>query len=406
MDSFEKIYKLLKYSNKLNTIKYLGVENNNDIDLLYKMAKKAYINGQSGGEHTDLSSCKEIYISNFHGKMVGESFTIPNNTWVIVPFGTGFVNYLGKEEKEFFLQNRDVILNEFNKNNGKTINLFGKNFFILKPGDTYCNVEITINFDNMIDEGLYEVAHAQKIIMDPFYRKINFGDIFVNPLEENYLIGFNILQKYKDIIRLVLHRKDPDFDFNTIKNDPDAFMKDVKNDLRKKGDRVSKITPFSENDYLVKNNISRILYPLFIEKTLDVVNKIYLDLIEQITNLELPIDDHSSDYDDYTKIVIDFKTTWGINEILDKTMDPNLKYNKIINTITTISYVLTRNIDKINNKNLSVKYADNLSKLKNINDELVRQLKENVNYEIIFDAIIQQNFNTSLGQKISLLVYY
>ena len=63
-------------------------------------------------------------------------------------------------------------MEEFNKNTDKTIKLFNKNFLILKPGDSYCDVEI--KFDNIINEGLYEIQYAQHLIRDPFYRNIKF----------------------------------------------------------------------------------------------------------------------------------------------------------------------------------------------------------------------------------------
>ena len=400
MNLFEKLYKLLKYSNKLNTLQYLDRVEKNNIDFLHKTAKKAYIHGQIGGEHIELSDCKEIYISNFHGEMIGEPFTIPNNTWVIVPFGTGFINYLGKKEKIFFLKNKEKILDQFNNNNGKSISLFNKNFYILKPGDTYCDIEIEIKFDNMIDEGLYEVEHVQKIMNDPFYRNYNFGDVFVNPLREDYLIGFNILPKYKDIMRLYLSKKNFNFNINTLKNEPDTFIKKIINEV---GDSMYHVTDFSKNDYLIKNNISRILYPFFVEKTMDIVNKIYIDLNQQIKDFELPVDDLSLDYNNYAKIIINFQEIWSIDELLHMIIDSDKKYNKMIETISTISHVLERNIKEIQNKKLDIKYIDNFNKFKNINDELIKNIKENINYESIFNTIFQQKFNHKSTEKISLI---
>lgn len=68
MNIFVKLYKLLKYSTKSNDISNLSSVKKDNINSIYKLVKKTYINSQSGGEHIDLSDCKEIYISNFHGK--------------------------------------------------------------------------------------------------------------------------------------------------------------------------------------------------------------------------------------------------------------------------------------------------------------------------------------------------
>jgi hypothetical protein len=403
MNSFVKLYKLLKYSNKLNTVKYLNGVKNNNPGPMYKLAKKTYIHNQLGGSHIDLSDCKEIYISNFHGKMMGKSFQIPNNTWVVVPYGTGLVNMLENEEKEFFLQNREKILDEFNKNNGSSIKLFNKNLLILKPGDSYCDIQIQIKFDNLVDEGLYEVEHAQKLMTDPFYRKINFGDVFPNPLKENYLIGFNISPKYKDILRLYLSKKDFNFNTNTLKNDPYSFKKNIKNKINKDYDRMYKITRFSENDNLVINNISRIMYPLLVINTIDIVNKIYAELIQQIANFELPINDDLSTHDNYTKTIVDFKELWGIDDISQTLMDNNDKYNKLISRIETISTVMKRNIEDIKRTNSHSKHADNFNKFKKINDNLVKEIRENINYEVIFDTMFQKYFDHGSSEKISLI---
>jgi hypothetical protein len=403
MDSFVKLYKLLKYSNKSNKTQYLNeTKNFQNFEILHKLAKNDYLNKQKGGEYINLSECKEIYISNFHGKMVGESFKIPDNTWVIVPFGSGFVNYLGKEEKEFFLQNKDTIMENINKNNGKSFNLFGKNFLILKPNDNYCNVQIQINFDNMIDEGLYEIEHSALINRDPFYRKMNFGDIFTNPLNEDYLVGFNILQKYKEILRIYMSKKQVFFNINSIKNDPEEFYKNIKMKISSlgKSDRICKIIPYSTNDFLIKENISRILYPFFIEKTTRNIKQIYENLIQKIKNFKLPANDSSSDFNEYTKIINNFIQVWGDSLLLN---EYNLQYKNMISNISTIEYILTKIIEEIQIKNLNLKYPDNFNKLKNINDELIKDMKHKLNYEIIFDTIFKEKFSHLSTEKISLI---
>lgn len=402
MNIFVKLYKLLKYSTKSNDISNLSSVKKDNINSIYKLVKKTYINSQSGGEHIDLSDCKEIYISNFHGKMIGETFKIPNNTWVIVPYGSGLINFVKKEEKEYFLQNRNKILQEFNKNSDKSIKLFDKNLLILKPGDSYCDIEIQIKFDNLIDEGLYEIEHAQQLIMDPFYRKINFGDIFANPLKENYLINFNIEPIHKEILRLYLSNIDYDFNINTLKNDPYAFKKYLKKEIKEKGDRMYKISRFSENESLVINNISRIMYPLLVNDTIDIVDKIHTDLIQQIKNFELPVNDYSPDYVNYSSIIMNFKEIWGTIEILYPT-DNEQRYDKLISIIATISSVINRKIEEINEKNLAVKYSDNFNKFKKINEDLAKEIKTTLNYELIFDTIFQQNFDQSSSKKINLI---
>jgi len=404
MNKFLDLYKLLKYSNKTNDTDYLNKFNNNmDIASIYKLAKKKYINNQIGGEHIDLSECKDIFISNFHGAMVGESFIIPNNIWVIVPRGTGLINILENEEKQFFLQNKEKILEEFNKNTGKDIKLFNKNLLILKPGDSYCNVEIQIKFDNLIDEGLYKIEHAQKLVNDPFYRKINFGDVFANPLEENYLIGFNIMPKYKDILRLYLSKKNLNFEANTFKNDPKAVKNNIKNEIEKKGDRLYKISRYSKNGSLVVNNISRIMYPLLVNKTVDILNVVYDKLIQEIINFELPPNDSSAEYDSYKEIIARFQQTWGFDEQYQLITDKIKRYSRLAEQISTISFVLMRNINEINDKNLALKYTDNFTNFKKIHDNLLERLEENINYEVIFDEIFRESFDNSSSKKIGLI---
>lgn len=403
MNSFVKLYKLLKYSTKSNDISILSSVKKDNVNSIYKLVKETYIDSQSGGEHIDLSDCKEIYISNFHGKMIGETFKIPNNTWMVVPYGSGLINFVKKDEKEYFLQNRDKILQEFNKNSGKSIKLFDKNLLILKPGDSYCDIEIEIKFDNLIDEGLYEIEHAQQLVMDSFYRKINFGDIFVNPLKENYLIGFNILPKYKDILRLYLSKKDYNFDVNTLKNDPNTFKKNLKKEIREKGDRMYKISRFSKNEDLVINNISRIMYKPLVNETIDIVYNIYTDLIQQIQKFELPVKSNSPNFENYSSIIINFQKLWGVDEILHVTIDDEKKYDKMISSIATISTIINNKIEEINEKNLAVEYTDNLNKFKKINEDLAEKIKKVLNYELIFDTIFHKNFDQSSSKKINLI---
>ncbi len=102
MNPIIDLYKLLKYSNKSNSLDYLNTVTSQNIQSKCKSIKKSYIKNQKGGVHIDLSECEEFYISNFHGKMSGTPIKIPNNTWAIVPFGVGFVHILEQEEKEFF----------------------------------------------------------------------------------------------------------------------------------------------------------------------------------------------------------------------------------------------------------------------------------------------------------------
>lgn len=402
MSSIINLYKLLKYSNKTNDINYLKGVTKNNINSKCKSAKKSYINNQKGGEHIDLSECKEIYISNFHGMMSGNTIKIPNNTWVIVPYGAGFINYLGKDEKEFFLQNREKLLEEFDKNTGKAIHLFGKNFLILKPGDSYCDVNLEIKFDNMIDEGLYEIEHAQKMIEDPLYRKINFGDIFQNPLEENYLVGFNISPKYKEILRLYLSKKNIIFDSNSIKNNPKKFIKSVKNKLNTQWDRMYKLQNFSKNYDLVVNNISRIMYPLLIEQTLDTLISIYSGLLKQINEFELPPDNDTGEYSYYNYIITNFKNTWGNDEI-EKIAEQREKYETIVKKIDLILWVLEDRINTIKEKNFHTKFPDNFKKFESIRENIIKKIKEELNYELIIDTISHQYFDNSSDKKISLI---
>jgi hypothetical protein len=283
------LYKFLKYAFKNNDIEELNNLTENNLKKLYKNNKQKYI--QKGGKHINLLECEEFYISNFHGEMSSKTITIPNNTFVIVPYGVGLLNVMSLEEKKFFLQNKETIIEIFNKNTDKTINIFGKNFMILKGGDKYCDVRIEMHNDYIVDEGLYELDELKKMLNDPLYRTMNFGDILYNPLKQNYLLNFNIKPIYREIVKLYIQNHDEfviNTEYNIFNTDKETYIKNFIKKIINNGHRMYYIKKNTENYDLVVNNINRILFPYIEEKTKEIFKNILDNLFLSIKELEMP----------------------------------------------------------------------------------------------------------------------
>ena len=204
------IYKTLKYLDKtknINNISHLDLTKK-DIIKMYGQEKYKYINKQQiGGDPGIDFTGGKIFMSNFHGSIDGsKSFTVPENTYVIVPNGVGFINYVNIKEKVFFKKTNEELITVLTSvdptDNVLMIN--GKNYYILEPNKNYCDIKINLLFDLLIDEGLYFIDDVQpKINSNLFYRDYYWGDAYPNKSSTSYFKDFNIVPLDRQLLKIL-----------------------------------------------------------------------------------------------------------------------------------------------------------------------------------------------------------
>jgi hypothetical protein len=346
-------------------------------------------------------------MSNFHGQMSSKTFTIPNNTFVIVPFGAGLINVMSSEEKKFFLQNKDTIIESFNKNTGKAISIFGKNFMILQAGDKYCDVRIELQNDYTLDEGLYELNELKKMLNDPLYRTMNFGDVLGNPLEQKYLLNFNIKPVYKEIVKLYIHNQDEfimNTEYNLFNSDKKTYAKNIIEKLRTIGrKRMYRLEKYTDNYDLVVNNINRILYPYVEEKTKIIFKNILDNLFLEIKELEIPKSETTANPE------LEREYNFCNNEI-QLLKNAVIKFEQIEETernyqeeIITLYYNLSTILDRLMNKGCNKTHNDNYNLIVKMYENFINNIKHQINYDVIFKSIYSELFMADSEKKINIV---
>lgn len=205
MNIFDNTIKNLIESNNIEFAKQLDTSN---IDTIYQLTmNNSTMNNspigknnvvQTGGKLVSDHQLKNalIYHAVFHGKLSEDKIlTIPTNVFLILPVCCGFTVMDTIEETQFFTKSESELLEIIN--NCKNILTIGrKNFVILRPGDQYCDLALSINLDPLVDEGLYE--QYQKANRHPItFFDFNLDKITAEDIHLVELFNENIKKKLK-----------------------------------------------------------------------------------------------------------------------------------------------------------------------------------------------------------------
>lgn len=152
MNNCKVVYKLLKYAMKSKRYEYIENMNPMNIQELYNECKYRYINQNGGSQQTSGS---DHFISMiYHGAInPNETLTVPPNTTLALPLCCGMY-YISEMETFEFLHDLPLEKRiERLKSPNNTINVGKQKFLLLREGDRYCNIELSIVLDNEMDEG-------------------------------------------------------------------------------------------------------------------------------------------------------------------------------------------------------------------------------------------------------------
>lgn len=185
MNGCETIYKIIKYAHKNKTPQYIDNINAENLQELYHGLKSLYIRN----EHVGGSNFVEkIFVHVIrHGLINTEkTLTIPSNVNVIIPFCCGMLHNLG-ETYDFF--NKEVsekikIIEE----SGDVLTIRDRKHIILRPGDTYCDINMNMTLDIELGERIS--------INDDNNHKYDYNNITNFSLKPEIIDKFKIIGEY------------------------------------------------------------------------------------------------------------------------------------------------------------------------------------------------------------------
>lgn len=214
----KSLYKAIKYSKKTNNKNYLSIIDTHNSEFIYKISKSNYLqkNIQTGGANLikpeNISQIKLTHCA-FHGSLETETMMkVPENIYLIMPLCCGFGITSTLDEEKFFFKSEEEIISYVNENSSNgVLQVENQHFIILKPGDEYCDINLSFTFD--LDKEIGIFSHQTKK-----NKNNSIEQIITTSLRDEY-IDAKISQNDLDFYDKVAIDKLTKANMNNVKNE-------------------------------------------------------------------------------------------------------------------------------------------------------------------------------------------
>lgn len=225
--------KFTKYSIKNNYYKLDKFVEMKNISQMYFFAKLFYLNNKKyknkskkiGGRifkqsEEWITSNIDVMYSLYHGRIDNmEQFIVPNNVYLVIPLCCGFYNWTSSSLTNFLSKDVQKIKEIINESEF-IVKIMSNNYVILKPDDTYCDVFLSITYENF-----FLTPFGLRFIDEPDENKLinNYNNLILHTTPQMYktlelmehihlfmnrgLIIDNDKENFKNILNMIEHYK-------------------------------------------------------------------------------------------------------------------------------------------------------------------------------------------------------